>query len=189
MRLLVLFFCLSFFTSLNAEEDAFFSVDKDGEKVIVEATFPRTLRNELIDFDETLISAQSFDSFVNVLNDYIAKKLVFYSATDSSELFNVIENNSLDLNAVEFLIEFNLKGEIIGFRNEIMLNVYPKHRNYHRFLKSSFLPADSIVSTTRQFKKVSFIEEENNQDEFYYFMIVPLILLVIVAFLLFKRMR
>lgn len=152
---LVFIFCL-LVSVVKAEEldKAIYKVNQEGNKITVEASFPWTLRNELLDFDENLLFAQSEESFVNVLNDYIAKKLKFYSCEDSSELLNVIDRNEFDINTAEFQFDFELNGQIESFRNEIMLNVYPKHTNMHYFTGSNFVSKDSLLITSRQVTKL-----------------------------------
>ncbi len=168
MKFFWLFILTSFISFGHEDDEAYYTIQQDGNKVQVQATFPWTLRNELLDFDESLVNAQSQESFVNVLNDYVAQKFKFYSASDSSELLDIIEKPTIGFSSADFEFNFELKGIVESFKNEMMLNVYPKQQNIHTFLNSTFVSADSLLISSRQLPKIYLKPEEKRKQNFYW---------------------
>lgn len=168
MKLFWLFILTSLFSFAHEDDEAYYTIQQEGSKIQVQATFPWTLRNELLDFDESLVNAQSQESFVNVLNDYVAQKFRFYSSSDSSELLDIIEKPTIGFSSADFEFNFELKGVVESFKNEMMLNVYPKQQNIHTFLNSTYVTSDSLLISSRQLPKIYLKPKKTRKQSFWW---------------------
>ena len=121
-----------------------------------------------MDFDESLVNAQSQEYFVNVLNDYVAQKFRFYSGSDSSELLDITEKPTIGFSSADFEFNFELKGEVESFKNEMMLNVYPKQQNIHTFLNSTYVAADSLLISNRQLPEIYLKPKKTRMRSFWW---------------------
>ena len=168
MKLFWLFILTSLFSFGHEDNEAYYTIQQEGSKIQVRATFSWTLRNELLDFDESLVNAQSQEYFVNVLNDYVAQKFRFYSGSDSSELLDITEKPTIGFSSADFEFNFELKGEVESFKNEMMLNVYPKQQNIHTFLNSTYVAADSLLISNRQLPKIYLKPKKTRMRSFWW---------------------
>lgn len=185
---LIYLFVISSLSASDEITNSYYQISIDSNQIWVNAKLPLTIKNELIDFDESLVNAESQESFVNVLNDYVAQRFIFYSERDSSVLLNIQQSNSMILDVAEFEFQFELEGEVKGFRNELMLNVYPKQNNIHSFSNISNFSSDSLIKTSRLNPVVFFDGESSEEQAMTYKEILSgLIVLTLVLLFLYRR--
>lgn len=146
----------SFWTFAHEVNKAYFIIYEKENKVELQAEFPWTLREALIEFEPKLREAKSSSEFKTVFQRYIHKNLVL---TDNFNRnlpfidFKELPNNGHGHgNSYLFVFEGN---KISKIENRIMFNIYDNQENIHFFEEDK--KQEHITSLDNPVLKIGFI--------------------------------
>ena len=151
MRQIVIVVVLSLVSILSwghEPNEAYFVIKNTGSTIEVEAEFPWTIRNVLLQYDKSLENATTKDAFEKAFFSYAKENLVFFD----------IDNNQLKLLSIKelprvghshgsrFLFVFK-GGKYQKIKNKLMFSLYDNQQNHHELI--TFENLTKNYSTTK----------------------------------------
>lgn len=155
-----------FFVEVSAHnsKEAFFAVQFYEKYIEVEAEFPWTLRNALIDFAPELNNATHKQQFRAVFESYVKANFLVYDNDKKPLELNRIKTVQANGHSHQINYIFEFKGRsVTEIKNTMLFNISEKQRNYHTILlhgkKRKYLSSFSNPSfLIQQQKTVNFFE-------------------------------
>lgn len=123
---------LSLQTYGHSADEAYFRFFVHEELVIVEAEFPWSMRNALLEFQPALENSKLKSDFESALKEYVNENLRLLSS--SGDTFKMVSfkefRESLNSNNGIYVIRF--KGRDLSLiQNSILFSIYPHQKNYN----------------------------------------------------------
>lgn len=151
MKQIVVIVVLSLVSALSwghEPNEAYFVIKNSGSSIEVEAEFPWTIRNALLQYDKSLENATTKQAFEKVLFSYVKENLVFFDRDDNSlKLLSIKELPRVGhSHGSRFLIVYQ-EGEYQKIKNELMFDLYDNQQNHHEFITSENITKN--YSTTK----------------------------------------
>jgi len=133
---IIIFILFNFLTSFGFSHDsnkAFFKINQEVKYFEIEAEFPWSIRNALLEFNPELENATSKQEFIASLKRYIAKHLILSSKSGNQfELMQLKEiTNTGHSHQSNYSIIY--KGEDLKtITNKLLFNINQDQQNYHQ---------------------------------------------------------
>ena len=169
---LFFFFFVGLYLPASAHDvnKAYFKIVQHEKQVRVEAEFPWTMRDALIQFKPALKDASSSADFLEAFMEYIRSHLVLKDKYGNAlELIDVKEVDQQNHSHQHtYLITFSGK-DVHQVQNELMFNIYDNQKNYHTFSINS--EKQSFITNADQ---VSFYVSTNNHFSYWWMLLLIL---------------
>lgn len=137
-RIFVLVFAIisiGFEAQAHDSDKAFFLVYQTNNTTVVEAEFPWTIRNSLLENAPYLNNASGQEAFDKAFRELIEQNLIVYGSDGEKMPFVSLEEIKDELHSHSYKYKLTYKGfGVSKIQNTLLFNIFDDSINYHQFV-------------------------------------------------------
>lgn len=181
-QFLLLLTCLLLVRQLawgHDSDKAFFTIHQEKETVVIEAEFPWTIRNSLIENAPYLNNSSSQEAFDKAFEELIKQNLLVYGIHGEQLPFVRLEEINSEVHSHSYKYKLVYKGSKISkIKNTLLFNIFDNSQNYHYFVTDK----DTLSFETTQKQAIySFpnTQTKTNPTPIFWGIVLGMLLLVV----------